>query len=62
MHIKEKKWNTNRGSSYGEMADVLDFYIVGCEFEFQSRYYVHFWINTFGEDMNFLIPHPTVIK
>ena len=38
------------------MANVLDCDIVVCEFELQSRYYVHFRIYTLGKGMNPFIP------
>ena len=38
------------------MANILDCYTVVNEFEFQSCYNVHFWINTFRKGMNSLIP------
>ena len=34
------------------VANVLDCLIVVSEFELHSRYYVNFWINTFGKGMN----------
>ena len=49
--VKFWKW----GSRIGE-ANVMDCDIVIKEFEFQSRYYFHFWTNTFGKGMNPLIP------
>ena len=39
----------------GVMVNVIDCGIVVNEFEFQSRYYVHFRINTLGKGMNPLI-------
>ena len=38
------------------VADVLNYDIVVSEFELKSRYYIHFWSNTFGQGMNTLIP------
>ena len=38
-----------------EMVKALACGIVVCEFELQSHYYVHFWINIFGKGMNPLI-------
>ena len=35
---------------------MLDSDIVVSEFELQSRYYIHFWTNTPGKDMNSSIP------
>ena len=43
------------GSYLGLVANMLDYDTVISEFELQSRYYVHFWINTFGKGMNLLI-------
>ncbi len=37
------------------MTKVLNCELEGSEFKFQSRYYVHFQINIFGEGMNPLI-------
>ena len=50
--------NTNnlRGSFYSVVVNVLDCDIVVCEFEFQPRYKVHFWINIIGKGLNVLIP------
>ena len=42
-------------SPRGLVANVLDCNIVGNDFEFLSRYYVHFWAHTFREGRNFLI-------
>ena len=39
----------------GVMVEALDCRIVVCEFELQSRYYVHFRTNTLGKAMNPLI-------
>ena len=36
--------------------------IVVSEFELQSRYYVHFWLNTLRKDINFFIPHQLWVK
>ena len=41
------KWK--RGSPNGVMINAVK------EFEFQSRYYVHFRTNTLGKDLNLLI-------
>ena len=49
-------------SSHDVVVNVLDCDIVINEFEFQSRYYVHFRANTFGKGMNSLIPHPAIGK
>ena len=43
------------GNLRGVMAKVLDCEIVVSEFELQSVYYVHFWTNSFGKDMNLSI-------
>ena len=40
----------------GRNANVLDCDIVVSEFELPSSFYVHFWINTLGKDMNPIIP------
>ena len=40
----------------GVVANVLDCDIIVSEFEIQSRYYVHFQINTLRKGMNLLIP------
>ena len=37
------------------MVKVMDYGIVESEFELQSRYYIHFRVNTFGKGMNSLI-------
>ena len=37
------------------MVKVMDWGIVVSEFEVKSRYYVHFWTNTFGKGMKHLI-------
>ena len=41
--------------SHYVMVNTLDCGIVVSEFEIQSFYYVHFWINGLGESMNPLI-------
>ena len=38
----------------GVVANMLDSNVVVNDFELQSRYYVHFWIYTFGKGMNLL--------
>ena len=43
------------GCPRGVMVKAMDYGIVVCEFEFQSRYYVHFRANTLGKGMNPLI-------
>ena len=40
-----------RGSPRGLVANVLDCDIVVSEFEFQLRYYVHFWTNILEKGM-----------
>ena len=40
----------------GRVASMLDCNIVASEFKFQSCFYVHFWTNTLGKGINFLIP------
>ena len=37
------------------MAKVMDCRIIVTEFVLQSRYYVHFWVNTLGKGMKPLI-------
>ena len=44
-----------RGCSHGIMVKAMDCGIVGREFVLQSRYYVHFRVNTLGKGMNPLI-------
>ena len=44
---------------HGAVANVLDCNIVVIEFEFQTRYYVHFWTITLGKIINLLIPTPS---
>ena len=48
--------NLFRGNPRDVVANVPDWDIIVSEFELQSSYYVHFWINTLGKDMNPLIP------
>ena len=43
------------------VANVLDCDTLVSDFEFSSRYYVHFQTNTLGKSMNRLIPNPSVI-
>ena len=43
------------GCPHGVMVKAMDCGIVVSEFEFQSRYYVHFQANTLGKGMNPLI-------
>ena len=47
--------NYLRASPYREVVNRLDYDIVVNEFELQSRFYVHFRVNTFGKGMNPLI-------
>ena len=51
------KWSfsLDRGCPRGVMVKTMDCEIVVCEFELQSRYYVHFRANTLGKGMNPLI-------
>ena len=44
-----------QGGPCGVMIKAMDCGIVVSEFELQSLYYVHFWINTLGKGMNPLI-------
>ena len=39
----------------GVMVKAMDFGIVVCKFDIQSRYYIHFRTNTLGKGMNLLI-------
>ena len=41
-----------KGAPRGVMVKAMDCRIVVSGFVFQSRYYVHFWTNTLGKDMN----------
>ena len=43
------------GYPRGVMVKALDCRTVVRKFELQSRYYAHFWTNTFGKGMNLLI-------
>ena len=45
----------SRGCPRGVMVKAMDCGIVVREFVLQSRYYVHFWVNTLGKGMNPLI-------
>ena len=47
----QDKWK----SSCDGKANMLDCKILVREFEFWSRYYIHFWTNTFGKDINSLV-------
>ncbi len=47
--------NNPQGYLHGVMVKAMDCGIVVSEFVLQSRYYVHFWANTHGNDMNPLI-------
>ncbi len=49
--------NKSRGAPRGVMVKAMDCGIVVCEFELQSRYYVHFRTNTLGKSMNPLKQH-----
>ena len=44
-------YQVSTGNSCGVMANILD-----CNFKLQLDYYIHFWINTLGKGMNYLIP------
>ena len=44
-----------RRSPCNVVVNILDGEIAVIEFEPQLRYYVHFWTNTFGENMNSLL-------
>ena len=44
-------------SYHGVVTNILDCCITASEFQFQSRYYVHFRSNTFGKGMNSLNPY-----
>ena len=48
--------NVLRVTPRGIVAKVQDFDIVVSEFKLQSRYQVHFQINTLEKGMNLLIP------
>ena len=56
---KRTSWYTilRSGKLTGEVAKVLDWDIVVCEFELRLRNYVHFWTNTFQKGINSFI-HP----
>ena len=51
----QKLYKIYKGSPRGVMVKVMDCGIIGSEFQFQSRYDVHFRVNTRGKGMNFLI-------
>ena len=44
------------------MVKAMDCEIVVTEFEFQSRYYIHFRANTLGKGMNPIIPPQLWVK
>ena len=44
-----------RGCPHGVMVKALDCRLVVSKFKLYSCYYVHFWTNTLGKDMNPLI-------
>ena len=48
--------NQTSRSPGGVVANVLNCDLVVIQFELPSRYYVHFWFITLGENMNLLIP------
>ena len=43
------------GSLYGVVVNVLDYVIVVSEYKLQLCYYIHFWLNALGKDMNPLV-------
>ena len=45
----------NTPQTLGVMVNVLDCDLEVGEFELQLRFYVHFWTNTLGKDVNPLI-------
>ena len=45
----------DKGCPRGVMVKAMDYGIVLSEFVLQSRYYVHFRVNTLGKSMNRLI-------
>ena len=47
-----KSWKGARGGPRGVMVKALACEIVVNEFELQSRYYVHFRLNTSGKGIN----------
>ena len=49
------RWNMCTLNPCGVRAKVWDCNIVVSEFKLQSRYYVHFWTNTFRKSMNSVI-------
>ena len=54
----EKTLVFQRGDLRGVVANMLDCDIPGSEFKLQSHYYIHFWTNTLGKDMNLTFPTP----
>ena len=53
---RDTQWNHAQEESFRDaLAKVLDCDFVVSEFELQSRYYFHFWINTFGKGMDLVI-------
>ena len=50
---------TKRESSHSVVANALYCSLEVSEFEFQLRYYVHFWTNTFQKSMDLLILLPS---
>ena len=52
-------YNVHEGSPYGVVANVLDSDLVVSEFEFQSRYYIHFRTSALEKGMNLLL-HPAM--
>ena len=53
MIIVSTRLNENH---HDVVANVLDCHSIVSEFEFQSRYYIHFLINILEKGMDFLIP------
>ena len=52
----------SEGCPHGVVANVQYSDIVIGEFKLQSFYYVHFWINTLGQNTNALIPLQVWVK
>ena len=45
------------GDPCSVVANMLDCDIVVSKFDVQSRYYVHFWTNTFKQSMSLYLPN-----
>ena len=54
-NLSQKKKKKKKKNPWGIVGNVLDCDIAESKFELQSRYYVHFWANTFRKSMNHLI-------